>query len=60
MKLPEIGWRKELDALDSLIVDKGILERDLTEIDLRSPTQYFFVTKSGEQKDKKTDRGRAI
>jgi cell division protein FtsQ len=60
VKLPELGWRKELDALDSLIVDKGILERDLTEIDLRSPTQYFFVTKSGEQKDKKTDRGRAI
>ena len=60
VKLPENGWRKELDALDALIVDKGILERDLAEIDLRSPTQFFFVTKSGEQKDKKTDRGRAI
>ena len=42
-KLPETGWQKELDALEHLIVDKGILERDVTEIDLRSPTHYFFV-----------------
>ena len=42
-KLPETGWQKQLDALEHLIVDKGILERDVTEIDLRSPTHYFFV-----------------
>ncbi|MGC9953283.1 MAG: FtsQ-type POTRA domain-containing protein [Rhizomicrobium sp.] len=60
VKLPETGWRKQLDALEYLIVDKGILERDLAEIDLRSPTQYFFVTKPGEQKEKKTERGSAI
>ena len=60
VKLPETGWRKELDALESLIVDKGILERDVVEIDLRSPTLYIFVTKSGEQKEKKTERGSAI
>ena len=51
VKLPEIGWRKELDALEHLIVDAGILERDVTEIDLRSPTQFFFVLRSGEKKD---------
>ncbi|HWY62511.1 MAG TPA: FtsQ-type POTRA domain-containing protein [Rhizomicrobium sp.] len=51
VKLPETGWLKELDALERLIVDNGILERDVTEIDLRSPTQYFFVLKSGEKKD---------
>ncbi len=51
VKLPETGWRKELDALEHLIVDAGILERDVTEIDLRSPTQYFFVLRSGEKKD---------
>lgn len=51
VKLPESGWAKELDALEHLIVDAGILERDVTEIDLRSPTQYFFVLRSGEKKD---------
>ncbi|MEJ0041978.1 MAG: FtsQ-type POTRA domain-containing protein [Rhizomicrobium sp.] len=50
VKLPELGWPKELDVLEHLIIDKGILERDLVEIDLRSPTQYFFVLKSGEKK----------
>jgi cell division protein FtsQ len=60
VKLPETGWHKQLDALEYLIVDKGVLERDVAEIDLRSPTLYIFVTKSGEQKEKKTERGSAI
>jgi cell division protein FtsQ len=60
VKLPETGWQKQLDALDYLIVDKGVLERDLAEIDLRSPTLYIFVTRSGEQKEKRTERGSAI
>jgi cell division protein FtsQ len=51
VKLPELGWQKELDALEHLIIDKGILERDVSEIDLRSPTQYFFVLRSGERKN---------
>jgi cell division protein FtsQ len=51
VKLPEANWQKELDALEHLIVDSGILERDVTEIDLRSPAQYFFVLKNGEKKD---------
>jgi cell division protein FtsQ len=51
VKLPESGWKKELDSLEHLIVDQGILERDVTEIDLRSPTQYFFVLRGGEKKD---------
>jgi cell division protein FtsQ len=51
VKLPEAGWRKELDALEHLIVDAGILERDVTEIDLRMPTHYFLVLRSGEKKD---------
>lgn len=51
VKLPENGWRKELDTLEHLIVDDGILERDVTEIDLRAPDQYFFVLRSGEKKD---------
>jgi cell division protein FtsQ len=51
VKLPEAGWAKELDALEHLIIDKGILERDVVEIDLRSPSQYFFVLRSGEKKN---------
>jgi len=56
VKLPEADWLKELDALEHLIVDNGILERDVTEIDLRSPAQYFFVLKSGEKKDVQRDK----
>ena len=50
VKLPETGWQKQLDDLENLIVDKGILEKSVTEIDLRAPTNYFFVLKGGEQK----------
>lgn len=55
VQLPETGWQKELDTLESLIVDKSILERNLTEIDLRSPAYYFFILKSGQTS--KVDRG---
>ena len=55
VKLPEAGWQKELDTLESLIVDKSILERNLVEIDLRSPAYYFFILKSGETS--KVNRG---
>jgi cell division protein FtsQ len=58
VQLPETGWQKELDTLESLIVDKSILERNLTEIDLRSPNYYFFVLKSGQTS--KVDRGREL
>ncbi len=60
VKLPETGWQKQLDTLDHLIVDKGILERDVSEIDLRSATHYFFVRKIGADKEKKTESGSAI
>ncbi|HTT98108.1 MAG TPA: FtsQ-type POTRA domain-containing protein [Rhizomicrobium sp.] len=58
VKLPETGWQKELDTLESLIVDKSILERNLAEIDLRTPGYYFFVLKSGQTS--KVDRGREL
>jgi len=58
VKLPETGWQKELDTLESLIVDKSILERNLAEIDLRVPSYYFFVLKSGQTS--KVDRGREL
>src|SRR5262249_41354198 len=34
VKLPEDNWQKQIDTLEHLIVDKGVLERDVTEIDL--------------------------
>ncbi len=56
VKLPESGWQKEIDALEHLIIDGGILERDVTEIDLRSPTHYFFLLKNGEKKEAPRDK----
>lgn len=55
VELPETDWRKQLDTLESLIVDKSILERNISEIDLRSPTHYFFVLKG--DSSKRPDRG---
>lgn len=50
VKLPEQGWQKELDTLEQLIIDQGILERDVSEIDLRAPGLIYFVMRSGEKK----------
>jgi cell division protein FtsQ len=50
VQLPETGWQKELDTLEHLIVDKGILERSISQIDLRSPTHYYFVLKTDSAK----------
>jgi cell division protein FtsQ len=58
VKLPEEGWQKELDTLEHLIIDNGILERDVTEIDLRSKTHLFFTLKNGDLKD--SERGDGI
>lgn len=49
VKLPEDGWQKQLDLLEHLIVDKSILERDISEIDLRVPDTYFFVLRNGQK-----------
>jgi cell division protein FtsQ len=57
VKLPEKDWQKQLDTLEHLIIDKGVLERDILEIDLRSPTHYFFVLKTAPKKD---DGGKQI
>jgi cell division protein FtsQ len=49
VELPEEDWRKQLDVLERLIVDKGILERDIAEIDLRAHDNYFFVLRNGQK-----------
>jgi len=50
VKLPEKDWERQLPVLEHLIIDKGILERDIVEIDLRSQNAIFFILKSGQQK----------
>jgi len=62
VKLPELGWDHQLKDLDRLIVEDGILEHDIREIDLRPATPFFYVMKrdGGEQKAKKTETGSAI
>ena len=49
VKLPEDGWQKQLDLLEHLIVDKAILERDISEIDLREPDNYIFLLRNGQK-----------
>lgn len=49
VQLPEDDWTKELDVLEHLIVDKGVLERDISEIDLRQRDNLFFVLKNGDR-----------
>jgi cell division protein FtsQ len=50
VKLPEKDWPRQLPVLEHLIIDKGVLERDIVEIDLRSKNAIFFILKSGQQK----------
>jgi len=56
-KLPETGWQKELDTLEHMIVDQGVLERAVDEIDLRIPSHYFFGLKGAKPEPKHVDRG---
>ena len=61
VKLPEIGWEHQLKELDRLIVEEGILEHDIREIDLRPPSFIFVMRRDGtEQKEKKAETGSAI
>lgn len=41
--LPDENWQKQLDDLEHLIVDKGVLEHNIKEIDLRTPGNYIFI-----------------
>jgi cell division protein FtsQ len=46
VKLPEDDWQREIAALEQLIVEKGVLERDISEIDLRDHDHYIFVVRN--------------
>jgi cell division protein FtsQ len=56
VKLPEDGWQKQLDTLEHLIVDKGVLERDISEIDLRAHDNYFFQLRNGQKQQAPRER----
>lgn len=62
VKLPETDWDAQIKELDRLIVDEGILETNIREIDLRPNSPFFFVVgRDGNQsKEKKTETGSAI
>lgn len=48
VKLPEEGWAREINELEHLIVDKGLLERRVEVIDLRYPDSYIFRLQNGD------------
>jgi cell division protein FtsQ len=47
VELPEEGWQKQLGELEHLLVDTGVLERDIKEIDLRARDNYYFILRNG-------------
>lgn len=62
VKLPETGWKAQIRELDRLIIDEGILETNIREIDLRPDSRFFYVVgrDGGHEKEKKTETGSAI
>ncbi len=48
VKLPEQGWQTQISDLERLIVDKGVLEREIEVIDLRYPDSYIFRLHNGD------------
>ena len=56
IKLPESGWETQLKDLENLIVDKGVLERDIEMIDLRYPDQYIFQLHNGDSRPVSRER----
>ncbi len=48
VKLPEVGWQSQISELERLIVEKGVLERDIESIDLRYPDSYIFRLHNGD------------
>lgn len=61
VKLPEYGWKKQLDDLDRLIARRGVLDYDTGEIDLRSSSYFIFgQVPSVKPDEKKPEEGRAI
>ncbi len=56
VRLPETGWEAQLEELERLIVDRGILERDVEIIDLRYPENYIFQLHNGDSRPVSRER----
>jgi cell division protein FtsQ len=56
VRLPESGWEDQLLELERLIVDKGVLERDVEIIDLRYPDSYIFQLHNGDSRPVSRER----
>lgn len=56
VKLPELGMSGQVGELERLIVEKGILERDIEMIDLRFADSYIFRLRNGESQPVKRER----
>lgn len=50
VRLPEEDWDRQLTELEKLIVEKGVLERDVEVIDLRFPDNYVFKLHNGDSR----------
>ena len=50
VRLPEEGWERQLEELEKLIVEKGVMERDIEMIDLRYPDNYVFRLHNGDSR----------
>ena len=50
VRLPEEGWERQLSELEKLIIEKGVLERDIEMIDLRYPDNYVFRLHNGDSR----------
>ena len=50
VRLPEDDWDRQLTELEKLIVEKGVLERDVEVIDLRFPDNYVFKLHNGDSR----------
>jgi cell division protein FtsQ len=56
VKLPEEGWESQLAELETLIVERAILERDIEMIDLRYPDNYVFKLHNGDSRPVSRER----
>jgi cell division protein FtsQ len=59
VKLPEDSWGAELGTLERMIVDRGVLEYDVSEIDLRTHGHFYFRLRHPPAPSHKKSRGDA-
>jgi cell division protein FtsQ len=56
VKLPEEGWEREIGILEKMIVEQGVLEKDVEIIDLRFADRYIFRLRNGDSHESPRER----